>query len=84
MIWNGAQGFQNQPRRLWFDNNCHNFAGVYQVEQGLGYYRFEGAGHRTVQDRPAAAFPFVEHHIVGDKDLLGLRRRQTLKSTGQM
>lgn len=57
MTWNGAQGFQDRPRRLWYDDR-HTFAALYQVERGLSYYRLEDAGHRSAQDRPAAAFCF--------------------------
>lgn len=68
MTWNGAQGFKQKPARKWFDSQ-HDYAGVYGVERGLGYYRFHSAGHRTAQDRPAAAFTMVRDRVIADRDL---------------
>lgn len=59
MTWSGAQGFRQKPITPWYDVN-NQFAGTYGVERGLGYYLFEGAGHRTPQDRPAAAFTLIQ------------------------
>jgi carboxypeptidase C (cathepsin A) len=68
MTWNGAQGFYEKPTKKWFDIN-HDFAGVWGAERGLGYYRFHGAGHRTAQDMPAAAFTMIRDRVVADQDL---------------
>jgi carboxypeptidase D len=68
MTWNGAQGLYQRPDRKWFDNQ-HKYAGVWGAERGLGFYLFQGAGHRTAQDKPAAAFTMVRDRIVGEREL---------------
>jgi carboxypeptidase D len=67
MTWNGAQGFHKRPRRKFYDHEGHH-AGVYEVERGLGYHLFHGAGHRTAQDVPSAAFAFVHRAVVRDRE----------------
>jgi carboxypeptidase D len=68
MTWNGAQGFCDKPDRKWFDSQ-HGYAGTWGAERGLGFYLFHGAGHRTSQDKPAAAFTMIRDRVVGDREL---------------
>lgn len=67
MTWGGAQGFQHRPTLKFFDDQG-NWAGVYEIERGLGYWRFIDAGHRTPQDKPAAAYKFVRTWVVGNSE----------------
>lgn len=68
MTWNGLQGFHDKPDREWFDVE-HGYAGVWGAERGLGFYLFQGAGHRTAQDRPKAAFTMVRDRVVKNKQM---------------
>jgi len=68
MTWNGAQGFDDKPDKKRFDLE-HRYAGMWGAERGLGFYLFHGAGHRTTQDRPVAAFTMVRDRVVGNREL---------------
>ncbi|MCJ1390106.1 hypothetical protein MMC18_002964 [Xylographa bjoerkii] len=63
MTWNGLQGLQCPPDRLFYSNGV--LAGNWGYERGLSYHHFLRAGHSVPHDQPAAAFAFVRDFVIG-------------------
>jgi len=64
MTWNGMQGFQNPPTKVFYDSQG-NPAGTYNCERGLSYHKFTGAGHRVPYDVQSAAYSWVKNVVLG-------------------
>jgi carboxypeptidase D len=64
-LWSGALDYILDP--IGTELSIQNM--TWGTDRGLGYYLFHGAGHRTAQDRPAAAFTMIRDRVVGNREL---------------
>lgn len=77
MTWNGAQGFQKRPTKLFDAELRHQEEGgngsagdsepigVWTEERGLSYHLFSSGGHVLPLDQPRAMFNYVKEVVVG-------------------
>jgi carboxypeptidase D len=71
MTWNGMQGFQEKPHRM-FGGTCNQSgrprnccaAGIYAKERGLTYHLFKGAGHSVISDQPDEMFKYIRDVVL--------------------
>lgn len=74
MTWNGAQGFTEEPSKVFYSDDARpddgekgkdeSVAGTWGEERGLSYHFFHGAGHSVFGKKGREMFAFVRDVVV--------------------
>ncbi|OJJ87043.1 putative serine carboxypeptidase [Aspergillus glaucus CBS 516.65] len=74
MTWNGAQGFAEEPSKVFYSDDARpddgkksedkSVVGTWGEERGLSYHFFHGAGHSVFAKKGREMFAFVRDVVV--------------------